>query len=240
MANNKAYIPNETLLRLEKLTSREPEGFPDFLDERTSDSDEAETSTSYTTSIVSILGETSPNGKVKLAVEWKDVDPQKGRKITLEEEDNVRFLAPEVFAAYLLKRRKPILEAETVWNTLPSEDEDSTSDVEILSHVGESKGTELARQRARVVHLTDDEESMNNSVDSEDTSYSPSEVSYSRKSHTNQSNSKVDRKHRRESAEFCVRCGKFREDTPMMRKGPSGKTELCNACGLRYAKYGKL
>lgn len=33
---------------------------------------------------------------------------------------------------------------------------------------------------------------------------------------------------------MCANCQ--RKDSPEWRKGPNGPKELCNACGLRYAK----
>lgn len=33
---------------------------------------------------------------------------------------------------------------------------------------------------------------------------------------------------------MCAKCQ--RKDSPEWRKGPNGPKELCNACGLRYAK----
>lgn len=36
----------------------------------------------------------------------------------------------------------------------------------------------------------------------------------------------------------CVRCAKTRKDTPMMRKGPDGGRNLCNACGLKWSRHG--
>ncbi|GKC26681.1 GATA transcription factor, partial [Tanacetum coccineum] len=38
----------------------------------------------------------------------------------------------------------------------------------------------------------------------------------------------------------CVHCGTRSNDTPMMRKGPTGPRTLCNACGLFWANKGTL
>lgn len=38
----------------------------------------------------------------------------------------------------------------------------------------------------------------------------------------------------------CVHCGTRSNDTPMMRRGPTGPRTLCNACGLFWANKGTL
>ncbi|GJD09358.1 hypothetical protein Gasu2_36150 [Galdieria sulphuraria] len=65
-------------------------------------------------------------------------------------------------------------------------------------------------------------------LESEESSYSPSEVSNSRRTHVKRSSHKVSVKNK-ECMDHCTYCGKSKEETPMMRRGPSGKTELCNA-----------
>ncbi|EME27160.1 transcription factor TIFY1 [Galdieria sulphuraria] len=223
-------VPRETLSRLEKFLESEPEGFPEFPQETRDDYEEE---TASLTPIVSILGEVRDSSQniCKLAVEWRYLHPQKGQKITLEDEDYVRSLVPEVFAAYLLKRRKPVLEAEAVWNTLPSEDEISDKEEFVEDKVVE----EFEEMDGGSPNLEAD----SSCLESEESSYSPSEVSNSRRTHVKRSSHKVSVKNK-ECMDHCTYCGKSKEETPMMRRGPSGKTELCNACGLRFAKYGKL
>nr|CAB3491828.1 unnamed protein product [Digitaria exilis] len=40
--------------------------------------------------------------------------------------------------------------------------------------------------------------------------------------------------------ECCANCGESSEATPMMRQGPNGYKTFCNACGLMWAKTGKI
>nr|CAB3490100.1 unnamed protein product [Digitaria exilis] len=40
--------------------------------------------------------------------------------------------------------------------------------------------------------------------------------------------------------ECCANCGESSEATPMMRQGPNGYRTFCNACGLMWAKTGKI
>eukprot|EP00262_Sarcandra_glabra_P001451 TRINITY_DN1156_c0_g1_i1.p1 TRINITY_DN1156_c0_g1~~TRINITY_DN1156_c0_g1_i1.p1 ORF type:complete len:298 (+),score=44.11 TRINITY_DN1156_c0_g1_i1:192-1085(+) len=39
---------------------------------------------------------------------------------------------------------------------------------------------------------------------------------------------------------LCKHCGTSERSTPMMRRGPSGRRSLCNACGLMWANKGTL
>lgn len=231
MNRGDAFLSNvcsETLLKLEKLLESEPEGFPEFPQDTKEEHEEEEAM--LLTPIVSILGEVrqSYQSTCQLAVEWRYLHPEKRQKITLENEEYVRGLVPEVFAAYLLKRRKPVLESEAEWNTLPSEEETSDSEQVVKKRTVEEECDEDVS-----VGLED------SSLESEESSYSPSEVSNSRRVYSKRQSTKVSRKEK-ECLEYCTHCGKSKYDTPMMRRGPSGKTELCNACGLRFAKYGKL
>ncbi|GJQ09554.1 hypothetical protein GpartN1_g1345.t1 [Galdieria partita] len=223
-------ISGATLCKLEKFLENEPEGFPEFPQD-TKDEDEEETA--LLTPIVSILGEVRQSAKnvCQLAVEWRYLHPETKQKITLENEDYVRGLVPEVYAAYLLKRRKPVLEAEAVWNTLPSQDEISDKE-----EVVEDRAIEDFEDMGDTTSILEADSSC---LESEESSYSPSEVSHSRRVYMKRSSLKVSMKNK-ECLDHCTHCGKSKEETPMMRKGPSGKTELCNACGLRFAKYGKL
>jgi len=214
-------VPPETLSKLESLLQTEPEGFPEF------PQDAKEEDTMLLTPIVSILGEIRKSSQgTRLAVEWRHLHPTTGEKITLEDEDYVRGLVPEVFATYLLKRRKPVLEAEAEWNTIPAEPEISDNEqAEDTVNLGVSSDM-----------LVEEDSSY---ADSEESSYSPSEVSHSNRDKVRRRSSGVSGKNKG-CLENCVHCGKSKHETPMMRRGPSGKTELCNACGLRFAKYGKL